>query len=177
MPADLDHPRALLINGTVGSGKTTTADAIGTQLRDRGVPHAVIDLDWLRNAWPAPVGDPFNDLIGLRNLESMITNFRSAGIQRFVLAGVLESTDWRQRYVTALGVPLTVVRLVVELPALRRRLLARHPPGGDRDWHLHRSVELNAILEQAAVDDLIIDVGAAGAATVAMRVSDAVGWS
>ena len=79
--------RALLINGTVGSGKTTTADAIGTQLRDRGVPHAVIDLDWLRNAWPAPVGDPFNDLIGLQNLESMITNFRSAGIQRFVLAG------------------------------------------------------------------------------------------
>jgi polynucleotide 5'-kinase involved in rRNA processing len=34
---------ALLITGTVGVGKTTTARVIGEQLQKLGIPHAVID--------------------------------------------------------------------------------------------------------------------------------------
>ena len=42
--------RALFLNGTVGAGKTTTADAIGSLLQESATPHAIIDLDWLRHA-------------------------------------------------------------------------------------------------------------------------------
>jgi adenylylsulfate kinase-like enzyme len=40
-----------LINGTVGVGKTTVAEAVGDLLAGSGVSHAVLDLDWLRQPW------------------------------------------------------------------------------------------------------------------------------
>jgi Ni2+-binding GTPase involved in maturation of urease and hydrogenase len=36
---------ALLINGTVGAGKTSVAETVGNLLTEAGVPKAVIDLD------------------------------------------------------------------------------------------------------------------------------------
>lgn len=171
-----DEPRALLLNGTVGSGKTTTADAIGELLAARGVPYAVIDLDWLRNGGPAPADDPFNERIGLRNLTAMADNYRDVGTQRLVLAGVVETAAWRRRYQDASGMPLTMARLRVGLDDVRRRLLARHSPGAVLDWHLRRSGELDAILADAAVDDVIIDVGDDEPPAVASRVLGAIGW-
>jgi hypothetical protein len=35
-----------LITGTVGTGKTSVADAAGDLLAGARLPHAVIDLDW-----------------------------------------------------------------------------------------------------------------------------------
>jgi Ni2+-binding GTPase involved in maturation of urease and hydrogenase len=61
-PATPGVARAVLVTGTVGSGKTTVVDAIGDVLRRRRVPNAVIDLDWLRarrrraHLVPAPRG-------------------------------------------------------------------------------------------------------------------------
>jgi adenylylsulfate kinase-like enzyme len=49
-------PRALLLTGTVGIGKTTVAVAVGDLLREREVANAVVDLDELRRAWPSPPG-------------------------------------------------------------------------------------------------------------------------
>ncbi|MET8756910.1 hypothetical protein [Lentzea sp. NPDC004782] len=46
--------RALLITGPVGIGKTTVAEAVGDVLAAASVPHAVIDLDWLRHCTPKP---------------------------------------------------------------------------------------------------------------------------
>lgn len=66
--------RALLINGTVGVGKTSVADAIGSQLRESRLPGSVIDLDRLGNAWPAPEDDPFNLSLTLHDLASVAAN-------------------------------------------------------------------------------------------------------
>ncbi|WP_127822674.1 ATP-binding protein [Acidipropionibacterium jensenii] len=44
----------VLINGSVGTGKTTTAEALGDEVKQRGIPGAVIDVDWLRRSWPSP---------------------------------------------------------------------------------------------------------------------------
>lgn len=49
--------QAVLINGTVGSGKTTVAEALAERLESERIPGAVIDLDWLRLAWPQPPGE------------------------------------------------------------------------------------------------------------------------
>jgi adenylylsulfate kinase-like enzyme len=91
--------RALFLNGSVGAGKTTTAEAVGRLLGRRSVPHAVIDLDWLRCAWPSPERDPFNHELELRNLTAVAANYRAAGAQLLVLAGVISSSaGWSSRY-------------------------------------------------------------------------------
>lgn len=168
--------RALFLNGTVGAGKTTTADAIGSLLRESATPHVVIDLDWLRHAWPSPPADPFHTELELANLAAVTRNAVRAGSQRLVLAGVMESASDRRRYAETIGCPLTVCRLVVPLPHLQERLTARHPPGAERDWHLHRAGQLHAILEAASVDDVTVEVRDLPPATVAAEVLRAVGW-
>ena len=47
-------PRALLLTGTVGAGKTTVAATVGDLLREHGVPNATVDLDELRWACRSP---------------------------------------------------------------------------------------------------------------------------
>ncbi|TDD18211.1 hypothetical protein [Nonomuraea diastatica] len=166
---------ALLITGTVGVGKTSVADAAGDVLIDAGVPHAVIDVDWLRRAWPAPPGDPFNGALTMRNLRPVAANFLAAGAQRLVLAGVIESRAERAGYAEALGVPLTVCRLHAALPEVRKRLSVRHANDPESlDWHLERAGELAPILAAARVEDYAVDAGAGSPAQVAALVVK--GW-
>lgn len=160
----------IFINGTVGAGKTTTANNVGELLQELGASHAVIDLDWLRNAWPAPPEDRFNLELQLRNLAPVAANFRAAGARLLIIAGVLETLDARALYEEALGSRIVVCRLVVAPARLDQRLRHRHPPGADREWHLARAHELHAILAQAGVDDFLIDVDDETGPVVAQRV-------
>jgi adenylylsulfate kinase len=150
---------ALLISGTVGVGKSSTAEAIGQELTQQEVPHAVIDLDDIRRSWPVPPDDPFNQQVELRNLTGLVANFVAAGAELIILAGVVESSADRLRYAAAVGMPLTVCRLVLDLPTIRGRLTTRHADSVPaRDWHLDRSGVLDAILDAAEVEDVVVDV-------------------
>lgn len=154
------EPSALLLTGTVGSGKTTTAHALGALLVAADVPHAVVDLDALRYAWPSPPDDPFHERLELANLRDVARNHLAAGARRLVLAGVLEDPAHRALHAGAVGVPLTVCRLRLALPVVAERLRARH--AGDPeglDWHLRRSGELDAVLTAAGIGDVVVDVG------------------
>jgi hypothetical protein len=177
-PADASGAvAALLLTGTVGAGKTTTAAAVGRVLAERGVPHAVIDLDELRRAWPAPPGDPFQQELELENLRAVSAIYRQRGAQRLVLAGVLERAADRARYQDAVGAALTVCRLRVALPTARARLERRHAEDDDaRRWHLHRSGELEAVLAASGVEDHLVDVDGLDAPAVARAVLRATGW-
>lgn len=169
-------PTAVLLTGTVGVGKTTTAEAMGELLRQEQVPHAVIDLDWLSQAWPAPGTDRFNFALQLRNLRAVAANFLDAGARHIVLAGVVETRADRERYQEALGVPLAVCRLRADLDVVRARLARRH--AGDAahlPWFLGRSGELDAVLDAASVDDRTFDVTQAGVLDVATSVVNATG--
>lgn len=151
--------RALLLIGAVGVGKTTTIDAIGEELAERGVPGAVIDLDAIRRGWPSPVGDRFNTAIELANLSAVARNYREAGAQVLVGAGVIEERRHRERYEEAMGAPLTVVRLTGPRELVRSRLRRRHElDAGMMAWHLERFDELTAILDAAEVEDLTVPI-------------------
>lgn len=178
MQADCSlEPRSLLINGTVGVGKTSVAESVGELLADAGIPHAVIDLDWLRQSWPAPSGDRFNFGMMLRNLRSMAGNYRAAGATRLVLAGVIENLGERKLCGDAVGTELSVCRLQVDLPVNHQRLMRRHEnePEALR-WHLARASELARILDQAAVDDFSVDATTRSVGEVAADVIKNVGW-
>ncbi len=169
-------PQAVLITGTVGVGKSTTAEAMGTRLTELGVAHAVLDLDEIRRCWPSPAGDPFNLAVTLVNLADLARNFVAAGARVLVLAGVVETLTDRRRYADAVQLPLTVCRLSLDLAAVRARIAVRHADDhAGRRWHLDRSGELEAILDAAAVEDVMIHTAGLGPAEAAARVLDVVG--
>ena len=151
--------RALIINGTVGVGKTSVANAVGDLLRQAQVHNAVIDVDGLRQAWPAPPGDRFNVGLAMRNLTAVTDNYVRAGMTRFVLASVLETETDRRDHEAALGMPVTVGRLVADPSLVHERLHRRHEHDADGlAWHLARSPELATILDAARVYDFCVDV-------------------
>ncbi|MFC5033560.1 ATP-binding protein [Streptomyces fildesensis] len=171
------QPRALLINGTVGVGKTSVAEAVGGLLTESGVPNAVIDLDWLRRSWPAAPGDRFNFGMMLQNLHSIASNYLVAGAVRMVLAGVVEDLDDRKQCGDAVGIGLSVCRLQVELPVVHQRLSRRHENEPEAlHWHLKRSSELAGILDGAGVDDFTVDATTLPISEVAAAVIATVGW-
>ncbi len=168
----------LFINGTVGAGKTTTMDAMGTILRGAGIPHALIDLDGLRNAWPAPDDDPFNIRIAQVNLAAMSDTYRQFGAQMLVVAGVLESLDERDRCEAMIGSHMTVVRLRPYAEAIRERLWQRHHgDDAERDWHLDRAGVLDNILDEAKLDDAVVEVGRDLPLEVAKKVLASAGFA
>jgi adenylylsulfate kinase-like enzyme len=167
----------LLITGTVGSGKTTVADAVGELLVGRGTPHAVVDLDQLRLSWPPPAGDRFNNAMELANLASVAQNYWTAGARRLVMAGVIERRSALPDYERAVGCAVTVVRLRARGDVLAARLhdRHRHDPKG-LSWHLSRAPELDAILDQAAVADAEVDTTEREPVDAAAEVLAVAGW-
>ncbi len=167
----------LFLTGTVGVGKTTAAQAVGDLLVAAGVPHAVIDVDWLRRAWPPPGEDPFDVEMAMRNLRAVAANYRDRGAVRLVVAGVLESRQERTLAAVALAAPMTVCRLTADPAVVRERLAQRHgPESRGLAWHLHRAGELDQVLDGAAVEDLRLDVTALTPAQAAEQLVAAVGW-
>ncbi|WP_157973853.1 nucleoside/nucleotide kinase family protein [Desertihabitans aurantiacus] len=173
--------RVLVINGTVGVGKSTTAEMVARRWRDSGLPGAVVDVDELRRAWPAPADDPFNARLGLANLAAVVANGVRVGARRLVVADVLEDRAQRDRQQEALQLPITVVRLRADPDLIRLRLTARHQSdhddGGALAWHLERVLELERILDRAEVDDGVVDVTELDPPAVADAVLAAAGWS
>lgn len=169
---------ALLLTGTVGVGKSTTADRVAGRLQASGVPHAVIDLDEIRRFWPTPTGDRFGFEMGLRNLSSLVDNYVAGGAERLVLAGVCETRRDRAQFEAILGVPLTVCRLRAQTDTLHARLCHRHVEDeSGLDWHLARAGELEGILDASGVADIEIAVDGLTRDDVATSVLDAIGWT
>lgn len=150
---------AVLINGTVGVGKTTVLDALGDQLAAEGIPGVAVDLDELGRLWPKPPGDGFNLAFTLANLRDLSANAKAAGAAKLIMAGVVETPDQRASFAEAVGGRLHLVRLTADLELIKERIRQRHEqdPEG-RDWHLDRVGELTRILDRSAVDDHVIDV-------------------
>lgn len=132
----------VLINGSVGTGKTTTAEVLGDMVRRRGIPGAVIDVDWLRRSWPSPAGDPFRAALAIENMQA------------------ITAIDELERTAVALAArSMLHVRLAASPDAVLSRLTRRH----DDDetalrWHAQRHPELADILDRAGfINDLRID--------------------
>lgn len=170
--------RAVLLTGTVGVGKTTTLDHLGVLWREARVPRALVDLDALCRTWPSPLGDPFQLDLTLRNLASLRANDADRATRAVGLAGVVETADERARLQDAVGVPLTVVRLVAGPVEVRRRLLGRYPDPDDAAslrWHLARAGELDAVLDAVALHDHVVEVDDLSPRQVAQQVIDLLG--
>jgi chloramphenicol 3-O-phosphotransferase len=166
---------AVWVNGSVGAGKTTTAEQLGDELERRGIPGAMIDVDCLRRAWPSTPDDPFQFDLAVANMRAVVSNFRARGARVMVAAGVLETVDQFDLCVRALEStrPL-LVRLVVDPDVALARLKARHGENAnDLGWHERRHPELVGILERAGfAEELVLDTTEVAATDVAAQIAD-----
>jgi chloramphenicol 3-O-phosphotransferase len=144
--------RTVFVVGTVGVGKTTTAAALSDLLTEDGVLHAVIDTDEIRRLRPPPVGDPFQLEVQLANLAAIAANYRAAGARVLIAAGVIESREDLARCMAAVDGPAVVIRLTADADVIGSRLDGRHADdAAGLAWHAHRAVELDRILDAAAL--------------------------
>jgi adenylylsulfate kinase len=167
--------KALLLTGSVGSGKTTLAKETGELLRAAGVAHAVIELDWL--SWCSPPGDgaPARRQLLLDNLRSVRSHYQQAGIDRFVLAGSIVSPEHLRGVDRALALPLTIVRVSAPLEVIANRVDRRDPA----------SKTIASVADLAAFDERVraavpdcphVDNSDADVVETARRVLHAAGW-
>jgi hypothetical protein len=165
----------LLLTGTVGVGKTTIAFEIVDTLAEMRIPNAAVDLDGLTAQWPP--SSKWNADLMFENLAVLWPNYRDHGVTHLVLANVLEDGAELERYAVAVpGAALTVVRLVAPHATRVERLVGRMPPGQSRDWHLHRTDELEDILERAAYEAFTVENGSRPTREVALEVLTRAGW-
>lgn len=153
------HRRAIIITGTVGSGKTTVMTAITELLERANHPNAGIDMDHLRWFSPKPPGDPFGGEIGRKNLAFVASNYHELGINTLVIADVVEHEHHKVALQRALpNYPVHVVRLKVPRHLVEERLGVRESPE-NLQWYLDRAPELVRIMDAEHVGDTVIEVG------------------
>ncbi|MFI7063951.1 hypothetical protein ACIBL3_23395 [Kribbella sp. NPDC050124] len=174
-------PRALLLTGGGGVGKTTIAQAIGALLTARRHPTAVLDLDAVAQFGPpgqpvpAIAGRPlhglrFHDQLRVRNLAAVWTTYRDAGARFMVVSGPVDTADHRAAYTSALpDCDVQVVRLDTPPELIAERTRSTRGP----EW------DLQTALAQAATHQPIQDFIVANdrlAGEVAVEVLVRVGW-
>jgi hypothetical protein len=168
--------RAILLTGTMGSGKSVVTIAIGELLQQRGQPYALVDLDWLGWVEPAPSAPLSQRAVLAENLRLIWPTFRAAGVERLVLARFVEDRAQLQEFRSALpGVQLAVVRLVAPASLIERRLRSRDA-GAQLAEHLAEFAGFAARGATSALEDAVVENGERPLEDVAAEVLAAAGW-
>ena len=166
-----------MITGPVGVGKTAVGGALSSLLEHSVIPHALIDMDWLRWCYPTPSDDPFHMALGLRNLAAVWSNYRAAGARRLILVDIVETREALAEYHAAIpDASIQVVRLRATLPTILNRLRGRES-GASLIWHEQRAGELARLMEEQAVEDLLIETEGKTVEEVAQEVLTRTGWA
>lgn len=174
--------RVLVLNGTMGAGKTEIAGASFTLLADAGAHVAQIDADWLCQASPAPVGDRFHERLMFANLKAIAPNFRDAGIGLLLVPRPVEDVrgrdDFARAFADATAGPaqVAIVRLEASEETRQERLKAREPEAFYEAFARARTVELAASIESLDLDDAVVDNDGRHRDDVAREVLAAADW-
>lgn len=150
----------LSIIGPVGIGKTSVAFAISDIFQydyDKVLPHALIDLDDVRRAWPTPKDDPFNMAVGFKNLAAVWKNYQEAGARCLIIPSVMESPEDFDNIRTAVPeADIFVVRLTAPLHVNHERIRGRETTEGGLKWHLDRSTQLARELDEKKLEHMTV---------------------
>lgn len=164
-----------VVTGPPGVGKTVTAWEMRNILRNRGVAHALIDMDNLCWCYVPDSVDRLNRHLGARNLTAVWANFAAVGAPRLIISGIVEgAADVDLLGDCVPGAQITVFRLVLDKVALEQRMRDReHGPGVER--RVARSLELAEIMETNGIGDFCIDANR-DAVAVAEKIIALSGW-
>jgi adenylylsulfate kinase len=164
----------LVISGVVGSGKSTTGRLAAHVLRERNIPYALVDYEWLAESWPRPADDPWNGQVAYRNLAAMWQNFSENGSDRLIVCQTI--TERSHLVGISAAVPdaqCTVVWLRASLDTVLARIRARQP---DPDWYIDAAKHLAGQIDPSQVADFVIDNNARSPLEVAEEMLGLVSW-
>jgi GTPase SAR1 family protein len=164
--------KALLLVGTVGSGKTTVLLELGRHLSVDGEPHALVDLDWLAWVDPSPTSELSVHEILVANLAAAVETFRRAGVTRLVLARHLTRAEDLASIEAALGgAELAVVRLDAPAAVLEARIRSR-----DSGRELEAHLGAIGAAERPEFPHVTVENDGRPPAEVADEILAAIGW-
>lgn len=166
--------RAVLLTGTIGSGKTALAADMGEVLGERGILAAVIDLDWLGWLTKDPGGGDHYQL-ALDNLKAILPNLIEAGVTHLVIARAFPTREPLQALIEALP-RLEVVRIDAS-PATIEQRLRRRDTGAVLEEHLIESAQMTEALDLAGGERAHVDNDARPIREVTEEVLDLLGWA
>src|ERR1700748_2367321 len=106
-----------LISGVYGAGKSTVAAEAFYPLEQRRQPYALLDLDFLGWGVNSFDGSAAGNSFMLRNLATVVSNYREGGISVFVLAYFVSSHEELHGIRVAVGVALRVALVFVAVTA------------------------------------------------------------
>lgn len=184
--SDSRASRALLLNGSSGVGKSSALQALGAVLGERSFSHAFVDLDELALFWPRLGDDPWGGRTARANLAAVSSTYWAAGVQRIAVAHVFTDREHLDGCRAALshGVGVVdaeaapLVRLRASRAVVEERLRRRHAV--ETPWELEGFLagyeSLTRALDDAALDDVVIDVDDLTPRDVAERIADVAGW-
>ena len=162
----------ILITGPVGVGKTTVASDVSWIAETAQVPHGGIDVDGLTWMYPYPPSSVAYDNVG-----AVWKSYRQAGATHLILAQVIYSrADLNGFYPVIPDATITVFRLRAELPTLLARVGQREREGPGQRVHSRQAEELFRQMEQASVEDYLIETEGRSAHEVAREIFDLSGW-
>lgn len=157
----------------MGAGKTAVMGEASDALLSRHVNHAAIDLDIV--ATPLLPEQLSHDVF-LKNVASLFDNCRSAGIDRTLVAVVIENTaQLEDLRAASRATEMVVCRLTAAQQTMAARLRTRDP-GVRREEFVERSRMLDAILTAAGVEDFSIDNDGRDVTSVATEMLERAGW-
>lgn len=147
----------LVISGPPGVGKTTVAWEVFSRAAERDEAPAMVDLDLLGAAWPAPEDDPFQHRLKARNLAAVWANFRETGSRCLVVAAVIETSAELEMLGSAVDSDVFLCRLTASDDTLADRIRARGREfGDDLSKLVERSSVLSELLSRHDVADVAI---------------------
>lgn len=151
---DNREPRleAALLTGAFGVGKSTVLQEMAEIIEAAGVRYAALDLDWLMWGWPGEDTPEAGRELLHDNLASVAANYRRRGVDRFLLAGTLETDADVTALRGALDMPMRVVTLTLPIAEIQRRLASSPTAGRLED--LRRSQEMLAAGGAQGLGDL-----------------------
>ncbi|HVQ88124.1 MAG TPA: hypothetical protein VMT88_08080 [Actinomycetes bacterium] len=155
--ADRHSPRAVVVTGLFGTGKTSAVEDLAERLDDKGLAYAAIDLDWLGWANPTSPTHQAHTLSEIRekNLASVLANYLDAGIQYFLIAYAVRNQEELDRLKAVLDMPVDVVELVASQEVIKSRLETHATTGRQDDLRMAAEWSKNGY--GSGFQDLTID--------------------
>ena len=160
----------------MGVGKTTVSYEVRLQLRDAGVSCVLID-DEFALFHPRATEDPTGRQTSTRALASLWNVYREVGMERLLLASVIESSADLDRIREAVpGADIQVFLLTASLSTLAERIRAQQVPTALR-WCLDRSKSLVETWEREPLAHAhVIDADDPRPVEIATEIVSRSGW-
>ena len=167
--------QVVLITGGIGAGKTSLAVELGEIMAERGLPTAVIDLDWLGWLCGAPDGHSLEVLIA-GNLEAVWPNYEAAGATHFVLTRAVHGLAELEALRKAVpGDELAIVRVAASAELVEERLRQRDT-GAELEHHLAEARSSAESAESLGAEDFHVRNDDRPVRELATAVLEKLGW-